>query len=155
MCCCCCFRSPNAHPKTDEQTCVICTLVNPFQICSLSGISRCLYLWYISVIKLKVILIERLENRGTIIHGRVGRIFKQNNVTIQKGRVKIWSNSNSTCPSLGTGKVFVIGGYESASGRKLLLSSTSLIEAWSDKTLKKIRRWHRLERKGAKKEGRR
>lgn len=111
---------------------------------------------YDYVIKFKVVLIERVENKGTIVRGRVGRVFKQNNVTIHKGqRLTIRSNTNSTCPSLGTGKVFLIGGYENASRAELLLSSTSLIEAWNEKILRKIRRWQRMEKKGRKKEGRR
>lgn len=111
---------------------------------------------YVSVIKFKVILIERLENQETIILGRAARVFRHNNVTINKGRMKIWSNTNTTCPSLGTGKVFLICGHENASRQKLLLSSTSLIEAWSGETLRKVRMWQRLDRKlGIKKEVRR
>ena len=99
-------------------------------------------------------LIERLENKGMTIRGRVGRVFKQNNVTINKGQqVKISSNINSTCPSLGSGKIFLIGGNEDTMRGKLLLSSTSLIEAWSDETVKNIRKWQRLEKKGKKKAG--
>lgn len=74
-------------------------------------------------------------------------MFRHNNVTISKGRVKIWSNANVTCPSLVTGRVFLICGYENASKQKLLLSSTSLIETWSGETFRKIRKWQRQERK--------
>lgn len=102
---------------------------------------------YVSVIKFKAILIERLENQNTIIRGRVSRVFRHNNVTISKGRVKIWSNANITCPSLVTGRVFLICGHENASKQKLLLSSTSLIETWSGETFRKIRKWQRQERK--------
>lgn len=104
-----------------------------------------------SVIKFKVILIERLENHEATILGRVIRVFKHNNVTIHKGRVKIWSNTSTTCPSLGTGRVFLVCGHENGSTQKLLLSSTSLIEAWDEETLRKIRRWQRLEKKMGKK----
>ena len=98
-------------------------------------------------IKFKVILIERRGNHETIIHGKAARVFKHGNVPIQKGRVEIWSNTNSTCPSLRAGQVFLISGHESKSRKKLLLSSTSLIEAWSGEALRKIRRWQRIEKK--------
>lgn len=98
------------------------------------------------MIKFKVILIERRQNKGSIIHGKVGRVIKQNNVTIHKGRVKIWSNTESTCPSLRTGNIFLIGGYENALRRKLLLTSKSLIESWNEETMRKIRKWQKGER---------
>lgn len=104
------------------------------------------YVYYFSVIKFKVILIERRQNKGSIIHGKVGRVIKQNNVTIHKGRVKIWSNTESTCPSLRTGNIFLIGGYENALRRKLLLTSKSLIESWNEGTMRKVRKWQKGER---------
>ncbi|KAJ7383575.1 negative regulation of sodium-dependent phosphate transport [Desmophyllum pertusum] len=106
---------------------------------------------YDYVIKFKVILTERRENQETIIRGKVIRVFSHTNVTIHKGRVKIWSNT--TCSSLGTGKVFLIGGHENASRQKLLLSSKSLIEAWSGETQKKIKKWQRIEKKLGTKKG--
>lgn len=93
---------------------------------------------YDYVIRFKVNLIQRLEN-STVISGRVSRVLKQNNVTISKGHVKIWSNADLTNSSLLTGDVFLICGHENASEQKLLLSSTSLIEAWSRKVSDKIR----------------
>ena len=105
-----------------------------------------MFINYFSVIKFKVILIERRQNKGSIIHGKVGRVIKQNNVTIHKGRVKIWSNTESTCPSLRTGNIFLIGGYENALRRKLLLTSKSLIESWNEGTMRKIRKWQKGER---------
>ena len=98
------------------------------------------------MIKFKVILIERRQKKGSIIHGKVGRVLKQNNVTIHKGRVKIWSNTESTCPSLRTGNIFLIGGFENALRRKLLLTSKSLIESWNEGTMRKIRKWQKGER---------
>lgn len=92
---------------------------------------------YDYVIRFKVILIESLEN-STVIHGRVSRVLKHNNVTISKGHVKIWSNADLTISSLVTGKVFLICGHENASEQKLLLSSSSLIEAWRRKISEKI-----------------
>lgn len=103
------------------------------------------------VIKLRVTLIERLENKGMTIRGKVGRVFKHSNVTINKGqRVKISSDINSTCPSLKSGRILLIGGYEDTARGQLLFSSTSLIEAWSDDK-KQIRKWQRLAKKGKKK----
>lgn len=95
------------------------------------------YIVYFSVIRFKVILIESLEN-SSVIHGRVSRVLKHNNVTISKGHVKIWSNADLTISSLVTGKVFLICGHENASEQKLLLSSSSLIEAWRRKISEKI-----------------
>lgn len=101
---------------------------------------------YFSVVRFKAILIERLENHSTVIRGRVSRVLKQNNVTISKGRVKIWSNADLTCFPLVTGETFLICGHENASEQKLLLKSNSLIEAWSGKTSGKIQRWLRREK---------
>lgn len=101
----------------------------------------------LSVIKFKVIMIKRLENQETVIHGKVARIFKHSNVTIHNGRIMIWSNTNIACPSLRAGKAFLICSHESPSRQKLLLSSSSLIVAWSRQTFKTIRKWRKLERK--------
>ena len=121
-----------------------------FRYCCIHGVPSFLHLImfinYFSVIKFKVILIERRQNKGSIIHGKVGRVIKQNNVTIHKGRVKIWSNTESTCPSLRTGNIFLIGGFENALRRKLLLTSKSLIESWNEGTMRKIRKWQKGER---------
>ena len=101
---------------------------------------------YFSVVKFKVTRIKNMHNnRGTIIHGKVEHIFKQNNVTIDNDPKKvqtIWSNTSSTCPPLTQGDRFLIGGYENASRQQLLLSSTSLIETWiRNETKKKIKDW--------------
>lgn len=102
---------------------------------------------YDYAMKFKVILIEKRENQETIFHGKAAKVYKQGYVPIHKGRVEIWSYTNSTCPSLRAGRAFLIGGHEDALRKKLLLSSTSLIEAWSGETMRKVRKWLRIESK--------
>lgn len=99
-------------------------------------------------------LIEKRMNQETIIHGKAARVYKQGNVPIQRGRVEIWSNTNSTCRSLRVGRTFLISGHEDTLRKILLLSSNSLIEAWSGETMRKMRKWLRIESKLAMQESR-
>lgn len=109
---------------------------------------------YDYAIKFKAILIEKRMNQETIIHGKAARVYKQGNVPIQRGRVEIWSTTNSTCPSLRAGRAFLISGHEDTLRKILLLSSNSLIEAWSGETMRKMRKWLRIESKLAMQESR-
>ncbi|PFX21568.1 Secreted frizzled-related protein 3 [Stylophora pistillata] len=99
------------------------------------------------VIKFRVILLERLGNEETIIHGKVARVFKRGGKSIHNGRIKIWSNTKKLCPSIKARRTFLICSHESASREKLLLSSSSVVVTWNAQTLKQIRKWRRYERR--------
>lgn len=101
----------------------------------------------LSVIKFRVILLEGVGNKGTIIHGKVARVFKQGNKLIQTGRIKIWSRTKKLCPSIKARRTFLICSYESASRKKLVLSSSSVVLTWNAQALKQIRKWLRYERR--------
>lgn len=103
-----------------------------------------------SVIKYRVTHVEKNEHRKIVsLTGRVGRVFKVGNLTLSRGQsnVKIWRGTDSSCPfRFALHRSYAIGGYENDSHTKLLLSPTSLILKWSEKTLKKIRSWDRVEK---------
>nr|XP_058951569.1 secreted frizzled-related protein 3-like [Pocillopora verrucosa] len=99
------------------------------------------------VIKFRVILLEGVGNKGTIIHGKVARVFKQGNKLIHTGRIKIWSSTKKLCPSIKARRTFLICSYESASRKKLVLSSSSVVLTWNAQALKQIRKWLRYERR--------
>lgn len=112
-----------------------------------------------AVIKYRVTTVEKNEHRKIVsLTGRVVRVFKTGNLTLSRGQndVKIWRSTDSSCPfRFALHRSYAIGGYENDSHTKLLLSSTSLILKWSDKTLKKVRRWDRAERGRKDENGRR
>lgn len=105
---------------------------------------------YDYVIKYRVTHVEKNEHRKIVsLTGRVGRVFKVGNLTLSRGQsnVKIWRGTDSSCPfRFALHRSYAIGGYENDSHTKLLLSPTSLILKWSEKTLKKIRSWDRVEK---------
>ena len=79
---------------------------------------------------------------------RVGRVFKQKNVTISKGQhLKARKNTNGlTCPVLDLNKFYVIAGNEDLFHTKLNLTSSSFILEWSSEARKEILKWQRMER---------
>ncbi|XP_068679610.1 netrin-4-like isoform X2 [Montipora foliosa] len=86
---------------------------------------------------------------------RVGRVFKQKNVTIAKGQhLKARRNTNGlTCPVLDLNKFYVIAGREDLLHTKLNLTSSSFILEWSSEARKEILKWQRMERGRDRKQG--
>ncbi|XP_068722590.1 secreted frizzled-related protein 3-like [Montipora capricornis] len=86
---------------------------------------------------------------------RVGRVFKQKNVTIAKGQhLKARRNTNgSSCPVLDLNKFYVIAGREDLLQTKLNLTSSSFILEWSSEARKEMLKWQQMERGRDRKQG--